>query len=46
VADGLPLFGAVRVVLFVLLVAVRLVRGAGFDRLYVQLTPRRWLQAF
>ena len=46
VADELPLLGAVGIMLFVLLVTVRLVLGLGFDRLYVRLTPRRWLQAF
>jgi signal transduction histidine kinase/CheY-like chemotaxis protein/HPt (histidine-containing phosphotransfer) domain-containing protein len=46
VADELPLVSAVGIVLFVLLVAVRLVLGLGFDRLYVRLTPRRWRQAF
>jgi signal transduction histidine kinase/CheY-like chemotaxis protein/HPt (histidine-containing phosphotransfer) domain-containing protein len=46
VADELPLLSTVGVMLFVLLVAIRLVLGIGFDRLYVRLTPRRWLQAF
>ena len=42
----LPLVSAVGIVLFMLLVAVRLVLGLGFDKLYVRLTPHRWRQAF
>ena len=46
VADELPLLGAVGVMSFVLLVALRLVLGLGFDKLYMRLTPHRWRQAF
>jgi signal transduction histidine kinase/CheY-like chemotaxis protein len=42
----LPRTSMMGVLLFVLLVATRLVLGMGFERLYERMTPRRWQQAF
>jgi signal transduction histidine kinase/DNA-binding NarL/FixJ family response regulator/HPt (histidine-containing phosphotransfer) domain-containing protein len=46
VAEALPLFSMLGVLLFGLLIATRLVLGLGFDRLYERMTPRRWRHAF
>ena len=46
VPGDLPYTSVAGVLLFVLLVAVRLVLGLRFDRLYERMTPRRWQQAF
>jgi signal transduction histidine kinase/CheY-like chemotaxis protein/HPt (histidine-containing phosphotransfer) domain-containing protein len=46
VPEDLPRTSMAGILLFVLLVATRLVLGLGFDRLYARMTPRRWQHAF
>ena len=46
VADDLPVISMIGILLFVLLIAARLVVGLGFDRLYERMTPRRWRHVF
>jgi signal transduction histidine kinase/DNA-binding response OmpR family regulator len=46
VPEDLPYTSITGVSLFVLLVAIRLVLGLRFERMYARLTPRRWQQAF
>jgi len=46
VADDMPHISMIGILLFVLLVAARLVLGLGFDRLYERMSPGRWQHAF
>jgi signal transduction histidine kinase/CheY-like chemotaxis protein/HPt (histidine-containing phosphotransfer) domain-containing protein len=46
VPEDLPLISVTGILLFLLLVATRLVLGLGFDGLYERMTPRRWRHAF